>query len=55
MIEVTIPSGWEQITVKAQVIFCQPGIGMGIRFVDLNDEQKEKIRELVERISERSS
>jgi len=51
VVEVTIPLGEEKITVKAQVKYCQPGIGVGIVFIELNDEQRTKIRELVESIA----
>ena len=44
----------QKITVKAEVKYCQPGIGMGIAFIDLNDEQRAKIRELVESIARKS-
>jgi len=49
-IEVSFPFKGEKITVKAEVKYCQPGIGMGIMFIDLNDQQKAKIRALVEDI-----
>lgn len=51
VIEVTIPLGQDKMIVKAKVKYCQPGIGMGIMFIDLNDEQKEKIRRLVSNAS----
>jgi two-component system, chemotaxis family, chemotaxis protein CheY len=50
-IEVTIPFKGEKLTVKAQVRYCQPGIGMGAMFVDLSSEQRGKIRQLIESIS----
>lgn len=55
VIEVTIPLGGEQLTVKGQVKYCQPGIGMGVMFYDLDEEQKIKIKKLVDRASGRSS
>jgi hypothetical protein len=51
VINVTIPFGGEKITVKAQVQYCQPGIGMGIRFVELSDDQKAAIEQLIESLS----
>jgi CheY-like chemotaxis protein/Tfp pilus assembly protein PilZ len=51
LIDVTIPFKGEKLTVKAQVRYCQPGIGMGVMFVDLNAEQRGKIRKLIESIS----
>jgi hypothetical protein len=49
-IEVTIPFKEEKLKIKAQVRYCQPGIGIGIIFIDLNDEQQTKIRELISSI-----
>ena len=54
VIEVAIPMKGEKITVKAEVKYCQPGIGMGIAFIDLNDELRAKIRELIESIARKS-
>jgi hypothetical protein len=36
------------VTVKAQVQYCQPGIGIGIEFVEMDDRQKAVIKELIE-------
>ena len=47
IINVTIPS---KFTVKAEVINNQPGIGTGIKFIDLNYDQKIKIKQLIEDI-----
>jgi hypothetical protein len=51
VIEVSIPFREDKITVKAQVQYCEPGIGMGIMFVELNDDQKALLKELIESIS----
>ena len=48
MVDVTIPVGEEQITVKGQIKYCQQGIGLGIMFCDLSDEQKAKIKALID-------
>ena len=40
VIDVTIPFKGEKLTLKAQVRYCQPGIGMGVMFIDLNVEQR---------------
>jgi CheY-like chemotaxis protein len=53
LIEITIPFKGEKLTVKAQVRHCQPGIGMGLMFIDLNVEQRDKIRELIESITKK--
>ncbi len=47
VIEVTIPLKSEKITVQARVQHCQPGIGIGVRFIDFDDKQREKIREII--------
>ena len=47
VIHVTIPSN---LTVKAEVSNSQPGIGMGIEFIDLNYDQKREIKQLIEDI-----
>jgi hypothetical protein len=54
VIELVIPMKGEKFTPKAQVKYCQPGIGVGLAFADLNDEQRAKIKELVESISRKS-
>jgi hypothetical protein len=51
VVEVSIPLREGKITVKAQVKYSQPGIGAGFIFIDLNDEQRAKIKELVESIA----
>jgi hypothetical protein len=51
VVEVSIPLREGKITVKAQVKYSQPGIGAGLIFIDLNDEQRAKIKELVESIA----
>jgi hypothetical protein len=48
VIHITIPSN---LKVKAEVNNSQPGIGMGIEFIDLNDDQKLMIKELIENIA----
>ena len=45
IINITIASTF---TVKAEVNNYQPGIGMGIEFIDLNHDQKIMIRKLIE-------
>ena len=53
VIDITIPFKGGKLTVKARVRHCQPGIGMGVMFVDLNAEQKIKIKELIESITKK--
>ena len=53
VIDITIPFKGDKLTVKARVRHCQPGIGMGFMFVDLNAEQRAKIKELIESITKK--
>jgi hypothetical protein len=39
------------ITLKGQVKYCQTGIGIGIKFIDLEDEQRSMIKKLIESIT----
>ena len=48
LISVTLPVKGEKITVKARVQHNQPGIGMGLKFIELKDEEKARIRDLIE-------
>ena len=50
IIDVTIPVQGEALSVKARVQYHQPGIGMGIMFVDLTDKQKAIIKDIIEKI-----
>jgi len=50
IIEVTIPFKGKKIIVKARVRYSHPGIGMGLVFIDLSDEQRSMIRELIKSI-----
>ena len=47
LVDIAIPFKGGKVALKAQVRYCQPGIGMGIRFVDVSDNQKAAIRELI--------
>jgi predicted Zn finger-like uncharacterized protein len=50
VIDVTIPVKGNNLTVKARVQYHQPGIGIGIMFVDLTDEQSAIIKDIIEQI-----
>ncbi len=50
-VEISIPFREGKITVKAIVGYRMPGIGAGLIFINLNDEQKTKIKELVESLA----
>jgi hypothetical protein len=47
VITLTISS---HVTVKAVVMNYQPGIGMGVKFIDLNNDQKAKIKNIIEHL-----
>jgi PilZ domain len=53
VIDVTIPFMGEKMLFKAEVKHCQPGIGLGIMFIDVTAEQKEKINRLIETLGKR--
>lgn len=53
IIDVTIPFKGEKLTFKAKIQYCQHGIGMGIMFINLTDEQKSRLKELIESIAEK--
>ena len=52
LIKVTLPVKKARLTVKAVVRHCQPGVGMGVKFIDLNAQQRAKIEELVNSLKE---
>ncbi len=54
VIDVKLPLKGDTLRLKAEVQYCQPGIGIGVRFIDLNDEQREKIRELINGVKTQS-
>jgi hypothetical protein len=51
VVEVTIPIGQEKLTVNAKVQFCDKMVGFGLRFIDLNEKQRTKIKELIKSTS----
>ena len=54
IVDLAIPFKGAKVMFKAQVQYCQPGIGMGIRFVDMGENQKAAVRELIEGIKNSS-
>ncbi len=48
ILELSIPFKGDKLKVKARVVYIQPGIGIGLEFTDLSDEQKKSIKELIE-------
>ncbi len=51
VLEVSIPLKGKMLTVKAKVQYCEPGIGMGLIFINLNEEQRTDIRGFIESIT----
>lgn len=54
VMEVSIPTKSEKINAKAQVKYCQPGIGMGIAFIEADEELKIKIKKLIDSLANKS-
>lgn len=55
LINVTLPIKDKPLTVTARVQHNQPGIGMGLQFVNLNDEQKVIIKKIIKSIIKKSA
>jgi CheY-like chemotaxis protein len=55
IVTVTLPIKGSPLTVKAKVQHNQPGIGMGLQFIDLTDEQLTVIKKLIKNMMERST
>ena len=55
VIDLTIPVNGEPLRVKATVRYCQMGIGMGVKFIDLNDGQRRKLKQLIVNITTKSA
>lgn len=54
IISITIPFKDKKVTVRAQVQYCHPGIGMGVMFLDLDNDQKSFLREIIKHLDETS-
>jgi CheY-like chemotaxis protein len=54
VVRVTLPIKGKPLTVKAQIRHNEPGIGIGLQFLDLTDEQKKTIQRLVTHVREHS-
>ena len=55
VISLIAPVRGEKITVKARVQHNQPGIGMGLKFIDLSEKQKAMIKELIDNTMKKSA
>jgi len=47
VVNLSLGSGTEKIEIKARVKHMQTGVGMGLRFIDLDDVLKTKIKKLI--------
>jgi len=54
IISVNIPFHGDKITIRAKVKYCQIGIGMGVEFIDLSNEQETKINRIIEHLKNSS-
>ncbi len=55
MIDVSIPFKGEMVRVSALVQYSQVGIGMGVKFVDMDDGQRAKIKDLIDSLTTKPS
>src|SRR5215467_14994598 len=51
-LEILLPSG-EWLPLQGRVASCQPGVGFGIAFSSLNDEERTALQELIATAKER--
>ena len=50
-VDITLPFKGRHITIKGQVHHCEPGFGAGINFIDLNDDNRVIIKQLIDSLS----
>ncbi|MBI5674397.1 MAG: response regulator [Nitrospirae bacterium] len=55
IVDVTLPIKDITITVKANIQHNQPSVGMGLKFVELTDEQKDVIKKHIEYLATQTS
>lgn len=55
IIDLSFKLGDDEIHGPAKVVHSQPGIGFGVNFTDLREEDAEKIRDYVERLGSEQS
>jgi hypothetical protein len=53
-VDVTFPFKGRSVTIKGQVQNCENGVGVGINFIDLNDDDRAIIKQLIHSISKTS-
>ena len=51
IVDIAIPFKDKKINVRARIQHNQPGIGMGLEFIDLKDDQKAMIKVLIESLT----
>ena len=54
IVDITLPFKGRHITIKGQVHHCENGFGAGINFIDLNDDNREIIKQLIRSLSKTS-
>jgi hypothetical protein len=54
IVDITLPFKDRYITIKGQVQYCENGFGAGINFIDLNDNNRAIIKQLIHSISRTS-
>ena len=51
IVDITLPFKGRHITIKGQVHHCENGFGAGINFIDLNDDNRVIIKQLIDSLS----
>jgi CheY-like chemotaxis protein len=54
IVTVTLPIKGKPLTVKAQIKHNEPGIGIGLQFIELTDEQAKTIQKLIQHLQGQS-
>ena len=54
IVDITLPFKGRHITIKGQVHHCENGFGAGINFIDLNDDNREIVKQLIRSLSKTS-
>jgi hypothetical protein len=51
IVDIALPFKGRHITIKGQVYHCENGFGAGINFIDLNDDNRAIIKQLIDSLS----
>jgi len=54
IVDITLPFKGRHITIKGQVQHCENGFGAGINFIDLNDDNRAILKQLIRSLSKTS-